>query len=199
MNKNLFKTFANIIKICFEQQEQRSFQEIDASRNFLSSILENINEGILVIDRNFKIILANKAYSEQVKKGFEEIKGNYCYKVSHLLDRPCYEEGEECPTKYTFDTGNQYIVTHTHFDKDGNLRYVEIKSYPLKDTSGNVTSVIEIINDVTEYKKKEEEVNRRIKELEEFYDMAIGRELSMIELKEEIDKLKEEIKRLKKE
>jgi hypothetical protein len=37
-----------------------------------------------------------------------------------------------------------------------------------------------------------------VKELEEFYDMAVGRELRMIELKEQIESLKEELEQYKK-
>ena len=37
----------------------------------------------------------------------------------------------------------------------------------------------------------------RIRELEEFYEMAVGRELKMKELKEEMEKLREEVKDLR--
>ena len=43
----------------------------------------------------------------------------------------------------------------------------------------------------------EEQLKKRFKELEEFYDMAVGRELKMVELKEEIGRLKEELKKYK--
>ena len=39
------------------------------------------------------------------------------------------------------------------------------------------------------------EIQKRVKELEEFYDMAVGRELKMIELEKEIERLKEELER----
>ncbi|MFZ3137764.1 MAG: hypothetical protein WA126_10290 [Thermodesulfovibrionales bacterium] len=53
--------------------------------------------------------------------------------------------------------------------------------------------------DVTRRKKMEEDLRKKMKELEEFYDMAIGRELRMKELKETMEEMKEEIKRLKEE
>lgn len=43
----------------------------------------------------------------------------------------------------------------------------------------------------------EDEIKKRVKELEEFYEMAVGRELKMIELKEEIERLKEELEKYK--
>ncbi len=49
-----------------------------------------------------------------------------------------------------------------------------------------------------ELQKREKELKKKVKELEEFYDMAVGRELRMKELKEEIEELKEELKKYKK-
>ena len=47
-------------------------------------------------------------------------------------------------------------------------------------------------------KKSEKELKNRVKELEEFYDIAIGRELRMKDLKEEIEGLKKELEKHKK-
>ncbi|TFG36394.1 MAG: hypothetical protein E4H45_01210 [Nitrospirales bacterium] len=44
-------------------------------------------------------------------------------------------------------------------------------------------------------KKNEKELKKRVQELEEFYDIAIGRELRMIELKQEAEKLREELEK----
>jgi len=46
--------------------------------------------------------------------------------------------------------------------------------------------------------KMQEELKRRLKELEEFYDIAVGRELRIKQLTEEIEQLKEELERSKK-
>jgi DNA-binding NtrC family response regulator len=46
--------------------------------------------------------------------------------------------------------------------------------------------------------KAEEEIRTRVKELEEFYQIAVGRELRMKELKEEMEELKEELAKYKK-
>jgi len=49
---------------------------------------------------------------------------------------------------------------HKHQDKDGNVIYVETKSYPLKDAFGNVTSVIETISNITDKHLLEEQLLR---------------------------------------
>jgi predicted nucleic acid-binding Zn-ribbon protein len=49
----------------------------------------------------------------------------------------------------------------------------------------------------TENLKAQEEIRKRAKELDEFYNMAVSRELKMIELKKEIEGLKEELKNIR--
>lgn len=65
--------------------------------------------------------------------------------------------------------------------------------------NGKVIGMLGIARDVTERKRADEEQKKRVKELEEFYNMAIGRELRMKELKEEIEMLKEELRKYRPE
>jgi len=57
---------------------------------------------------------------------------------------------------------------------------------------------LEVKKAVEALKKSEEKLKNRVKELEDFYDMGVGRELRMIELKEKIAELKEELSKYKK-
>jgi PAS domain S-box-containing protein len=47
-------------------------------------------------------------------------------------------------------------------------------------------------------RNSEKELKKRVKELEEFYEMAVGRELRIRDLKEEVEELKEELAKYKK-
>jgi PAS domain S-box-containing protein len=58
---------------------------------------------------------------------------------------------------------------------------------------------VTLFDNITEKKRAEEEIKKRIEELEDFYEMAIGRELRMKELKDEIEELKEELSKYKKD
>jgi len=86
----------------------------------------------------------------------EQLLGRACHEIIHLKTHPCSEAGNECAAKHTFETGAIHSSSPCYKDANGEQRYLEIKSYPITNDSGQVTSVIETINDVTEKRKMEE-------------------------------------------
>jgi PAS domain S-box-containing protein len=88
------------------------------------------------------------------------------------------------------------IVETKWMKKDGNIIDVLLASTPidLHDLSKGVTFTA---LDITERKKAESEIQERVKELEDFYNIAVGRELKIIELKKKMEELKEELSKYK--
>jgi PAS domain S-box-containing protein len=154
--------------------ERRKMEEaLRKSEKFVRDILETVDEGFVVIGRDYRIVSANKAYLDQVKMPLEEVIGMHCYEISHRIDKPCHESGEECSVKHTFDTGEPHRALHIHQDREKNPIYVETKSYPLKDAWGNTASAIEIINNTTEKKRLEEQL-RHAQKMEAVGQLAGG-------------------------
>ena len=137
------------------KERKRTEAKLGESDAFIKDILETVGEGILVVDARYRIISANRAYCDSVKLCIEDVIDRHCYEVSHRINRPCYEAGEECPVKHTFETGNPYSALHTHLDNAGSPVYIETKSYAMKNASGKITAVIETIADITEKRQLE--------------------------------------------
>jgi PAS domain S-box-containing protein len=128
------------------------------TETLIKNILESVDEGFIIIDTEYKIISANRAYCEQLKLCCEDIIGRFCYEVSHHRDKPCFMADEECAPMHTFKTGAPHMAIHTHYDKDGSPIYIETKSFPMKDSSGHVFAAIETLNNITEKRKLEEQL-----------------------------------------
>ncbi len=173
-------------------EQRRAEKVVRESEAFFSSIFEGIQDGVVVLDRDFRILFANSSYVERVGSLSNDIKGKHCYGVLYNRKEPCYSAGVKCSVKKVFETG----LRSTEIRKKGG-NHIEIIVYPLKDSSGKVISVVEIRRDVTSNMQLNEEVKKRVRELEEFYDMAVGRELKMIELKEEVERLKKALRKYK--
>ena len=138
-------------------ERKHAEESLRKSEEMVRSVIDSVDEGFIVVDRDYRILTANRSYCEQVGVSSNDVTGKSCYALSHRIDRPCYEAGEDCAVKHAFETGNPSIAYHKHTDADENLRYVETKAFPLKNESGIVTSVIESVTNITEKHLLEQE------------------------------------------
>lgn len=117
-------------------------------------IIDILPDPFVVIDRNFRIVAANRKYTERFGVGPEEVVGQCCHKVSHHSDVPCSQHGEHCPLEAVFNTGQPAQVMHVHYDKDGKQEFVQLQANPIRDADGNVMYMGEYINPITQYYDK---------------------------------------------
>ncbi len=118
-------------------------EEID--QKLRDAILDAIGEGITIIDEDLKIIWVNPII-EKWAGSLEEIKGKNCYKVYQKRDTPC----ENCPSLKTFKSGKIEKARQYAYDNEGNIKYLEFISSPMKDQWERTTAVVELAVDLTE-------------------------------------------------
>lgn len=147
---------------------QTSYKNVEDSKKLLTTITDGLDEEIILINRDFKILWVNKKTKETNGFSENEIIGNACYKVTHHLNAPCQAPADICPINEALKTGKSMNVTHRHFDKDNNLFYVEISVYPLKDENGAINRFIHISRDITERMQMIEELKKAKDEIEKY-------------------------------
>ncbi len=139
---------------------------------FLTSVLEGIGEGVVVVDRDYRILSANKGYLNQVGSVHEHVVGRHCYEVSHHFASLCSGSKHDCPVRVVFETGRPEKAMHVHYDQQGREIYVECHAYPIEDSSGQVISAIETLNDVTERVQLEWMLKESEEKYRDLYDNA---------------------------
>jgi len=142
--------------------------ELKRSKQLLEDVTHGIREGIFLVTCDFKILWANKAAIESSGYEQDEVVGNFCYKVSHGLDRPCAPPSDPCPIEQLRKTGEPIMLIHRHVDKAKNVSYVEVSAYPTRYEDGSPVEFAHVARDVTERIKAEEELMRLNKDLEAF-------------------------------
>ena len=134
------------------------------SEELIKNILEHVDEGFIIIDRDFRILSANMAYSKLVEMPLDGIIGKHCYEVAHRLAAPCIGTGNECSIRKVFETRKSCSSIHRHEDSKGRSIHIEIKAYPFsKDPSGEVITAIETLVDITEKQKLEDQLRQSLK------------------------------------
>lgn len=141
-------------------------EKIQEAREYIDLMLNSLDEGMLSIGKDYRIIRANRAYLKQVgEEKADRVEGELCYRVSHRIDTPCYEAGEDCPVRKVFESGTSAKASHVHHDNKGGAVYVDLSAYPVRDAAGNVVQALEVVRNVTEQRKTEEALRRSSEEL----------------------------------
>ncbi len=140
-----------IIAAAIAQEEERASAAaaLRQSGEFIWSVLDNVDEGFLVMDRDYRVVTANDAFCRWVDRPFDQVIGGTCYELIHKKSRPCHEDGQVCVVKSVFESGKPSRVEYRRENVHGATMYAEHKAFPLRDASGNISLVIETIHDVT--------------------------------------------------
>jgi len=149
----IMKDFRNEIALRDALKEEKEHSE---------AIMDSLVDALLVINNEMRIITANKA---AVLMAGKDIVGSFCHEVFHKRPDSCFMHGLDCPTKIVFETGKSYKTIHEHFESGDRQVFHEITAYPVKSSSGEVINVVELIRDITEKKRYEDELTQRNKEL----------------------------------
>ena len=142
---------------------------------FLSTVMDSLDHPFYVIDANdYTVKLANKA----IKESCAWKDRIMCYELTHNRQSPCDCQQHPCPLKEVVSTGKSITVEHTHYDKDGKERYMEVHAHPIFDSNGNVVQIIEYCLDITERKQAENKLIDHQKQLKSLaWQLSLAEEL----------------------
>ena len=129
--------------------------ELLETKNFLETVLNGIQDSIMVIDGEFRILEVNEAVVKKLGRPRAQIVGARCYEVSHQADHPCESPECPCPLQEVFRTGAPAEVVHFH-KLGAEDSYHQVVGFPLRDHHGRISQVIEIARDITQAKKSED-------------------------------------------
>jgi PAS domain S-box-containing protein len=155
---SLLRVFA--ARAAAELERREAEESLRRSEVFIRNIVDSVDEAFLVIDRDYRIVSCNRAYFAQSGRDAAACVGKYCYEVAHRRSAPCWEAGEECAVRRTFETGEPNRCVHEHINASGEVVRVESKSFALRGAGGTVAGAIEIVNDITDRLRLEDQLRQ---------------------------------------
>ncbi len=144
------------------QQHRTKLEEMVAQRTHelveektkLQVILDNVPSAFVLLDRDLRIQTVSATFAAVTDRRFGDVRGMDCRAV-FCRDGFC----QECVCKQALLSGG----TKSHIDRTvnrkGDERFIEHTAIPVKE-DGQVTSILEIITDVTKRKQFEEQLLR---------------------------------------
>ncbi len=111
------------------------------------AIIADNGDQMVILDPDFRIIYQNHLANQTVG----DHTGENCYKAFENRDAIC----EGCPVELTFQDGTVHRGERIAPSVVGTLR-LDITASPLKDSSGKVSAVIEMVRDMTSRKEARE-------------------------------------------
>lgn len=107
----------------------------------LVAFLDSLPEPRIVMDTDYRIVGANRAYVRDFGGG-QPIRGRTCYEISHHFSVPCDQAGESCPLKASRESGTAQRVLHLHHTPRGE-EHVDVETTPIHDEAGRLVYFVE--------------------------------------------------------
>jgi len=131
---------------------EKALRESEAQKK---GILDASIDRIRLVDKDMRIIWANKTTTKELNITPEDLAGQHCYKAFVGRDSPC----PECTTKKALETGNiEHAVMHQTKSKGiQEETYWDAYTVPIKNESGDIANLIQVARNITDKVKAEEE------------------------------------------
>ena len=147
-----------ILTLCRDITERKRAEEfLRQSHEFVSTVLNSINDLIAIIDVNdYRIVGVNNSFLKEYQLKEKDVIGKTCYEVTHHRSNPCLPPDDICPIVDMLKTGESIIVEHLHYTHNGERLYVEVSASPIRDKNGKIIQAVHAVRNITERKKMED-------------------------------------------
>jgi PAS domain S-box-containing protein len=124
--------------------------EVRTQRERLETVINSIDDGIVVLDVERRIIAANDAFLQRTGSNRDQVLGCCCLEVG---SGPC--NVGDCPTLACLKSGARQVRMCERRTSNGTSAWEEIHASPILDASGRLAQVVEVWRDISERRTAE--------------------------------------------
>jgi len=158
------KVFFSVIRDITERK--KADEALHREKNKTDAILAAMGDGLSIQDRNYRVLYQNDAHKALIG----DHAGELCYAGYERRDSLC----ESCPVALAFHDGKVHTIERSAPTDRGTL-HVEITASPLRDPDGTIVAGIEVVRDITQRKRAEEDRHRSQEQAQFLIDhMPVG-------------------------
>lgn len=123
------------------------------------SLVENIDIGVTLVDASHAIVMTNTTRAKMLNRSSAELVGKKCYQETVGSDELC----SYCPGVQAMETGLPHEMEVQGVGEDDTPYFRRIRCLPSTGPDGTVTGFIELVEDVTNRKRLEEQLRQTAK------------------------------------
>ncbi len=139
-----------------------SKEQTETAQKYLEILFDSIDDGIIVLNTDHKIIRVNKSMLKMMNLTQEQMLGKTCHEIIFGIPASSHEK-ENCPVNEMLRTRKPMRILHETPFESGKM-ILEINGSILSDSRGDI-NVILVLRDVTQQKALEAEIIARNREL----------------------------------
>jgi len=151
---------ATLDKLRWEISERiRTGEELRESERRYRSLVDNIDLGVTLIAPDYTVMMTNAAQAKLFGKSPGEFVGKKCHEVFSKRGTVC----PLCPGARALSSGLPAEVETLSVRPDGTSVNVRVQGFPIVGADGVVTALIEVVEDITERKRLQEQLQHAVK------------------------------------
>jgi len=124
--------------------------EVRTERERLETVINSIDDGIVVLDDKRNVLAANDAFLHRAGQSREQVLGCCCRELA-----PGGCAVTDCPTLSCLRSGARQIRICERRTPNGGVAWEEVHASPILDPSGNLKQVVEVWRDISERRAAE--------------------------------------------
>ena len=132
------------------QQVSARDSEISLASSFASALLEASPDGVMVLDRDYRVINCNESPIITGGKGRESVLGKSCFDLIHNFRDHCSTHDLRCPMEEVLQTGRPARTVHETQPGSPDTRVHQSTAYPLTNSAGEIVQIVVSIRDITQ-------------------------------------------------
>ncbi|MGA2154550.1 MAG: ATP-binding protein [Bryobacteraceae bacterium] len=124
--------------------------EVRHQRERLETVINSIDDGIVVLDAQRRVIAANDAFLERARHSREQVLGCQCRELT-----PGGCTVEDCPTLACLGSGARQVRLCERRTPEGKVVWEEVHASPILDSQGKLLHVVEVWRDISDRRAAE--------------------------------------------
>jgi PAS domain S-box-containing protein len=142
-------------------------QKLRARNEEIETILNSIQDFIIVISPAMEIEEVNQTFLDQMGYSRQELIGRKCHDVFQKLISPCNPDFTGCPLSKAMQSMGPSHQVLTRVDREGQHHHMDVRIFPVWEREGKISKFIEVSRDVSVWMKEEEEMTMRLEKMVE--------------------------------